>query len=94
MMLADLHCHSLCSDGQLSPSDLVDRAQEMGVNMLALTDHDTLQGIEEARARANKHDIRLITGIEFSTVWNGMGIHVVGLGFDEQHPVMTQAVAR
>lgn len=94
MMLADLHCHSLCSDGQLSPSDLVDRAQEKGVNMLALTDHDTLQGIEEARARANKHDIRLITGIEFSTVWNGMGIHVVGLGFDEQHPVMTQAVAR
>lgn len=93
-MLADLHCHSLCSDGQLSPSDLVDRASEMGVTMLALTDHDTLQGIPEARQQAAKHQIQLISGIEFSTVWNGIGIHVVGLGFDETHPAMIEAVER
>ncbi len=92
-MLADLHCHSLCSDGQLSPADLVDRAVEMGVSMLALTDHDTLNGLPEAKRQALDQPIEIINGIEFSCVWNGMGIHVVGLGFDETNPIMVQAVA-
>lgn len=92
-MLADLHCHSRCSDGELTPTELVDRAHEMGVTMLALTDHDTTEGIPEARSRANHHGMTLINGIEFSSVWNGMGIHIVGLGFDMDHPVMKQAVA-
>jgi len=91
--LADLHCHSLRSDGQLSPADLVDRAVEMGVGMLALTDHDTLSGLPEAKLQAQQHDIEIINGIEFSCVFNGMGIHVVGLGFDENHPGMLAAVA-
>jgi len=93
-MLADLHCHSLKSDGDLSPSDLVDRAAEQGVTMLALTDHDTINGLAEARTRAEMHSIELISGIEFSSVWNGIGIHVVGLGFDETHPEMLAAIAR
>jgi predicted metal-dependent phosphoesterase TrpH len=93
-MLADLHCHSLKSDGDLSPSDLVDRAATQGVTMLALTDHDTINGLAEARKRAEIHNIELVTGIEFSTVWNGIGIHVVGLGFDETHPEMLAAIAR
>ncbi|GAA6133795.1 PHP domain-containing protein [Oceaniserpentilla sp. 4NH20-0058] len=93
-MLADLHCHSLKSDGQLTPSDLVDRAAEKGVTMLALTDHDTLNGIDEARQQAIKHQMEIISGIEFSSVWNGVGIHIVGLGFDESHPVMQAAVKR
>jgi predicted metal-dependent phosphoesterase TrpH len=93
-MLADLHCHSLKSDGQLSPSDLVDRAAEHGVTMLALTDHDTLSGLGEARQQAEKHDMQIVSGIEFSSVWNGIGIHIVGLGFDDQHPVMQAAVER
>jgi len=92
-VLADLHCHSLRSDGQLSPADLVDRAAEMGVGMLALTDHDTLSGLQEAKLQAQQHDIEIINGIEFSCVYNGMGIHVVGLGFDETHPGMLAAVA-
>lgn len=92
-MLADLHCHSRCSDGELTPTELVDRAHEMGVTMLALTDHDTTEGILEARSRADHHGMTLINGIEFSSVWNGMGIHIVGLGFDMDHPVMKQAVA-
>jgi len=92
-VLADLHCHSLRSDGQLSPADLVDRAVEMGVGMLALTDHDTLSGLAEAKLQAQQHDIEIINGIEFSCVYNGMGIHVVGLGFDETHPGMLAAVA-
>ena len=92
-LLADLHCHSLCSDGQLSPSDLVDRAAEMGVNMLALTDHDTLRGLPEAKLQAKQHNIEIVNGIEFSCTWNGIGIHVVGLGFDEKHQGMLDAVA-
>ncbi|MEY8203850.1 MAG: PHP domain-containing protein [Bermanella sp.] len=92
-VLADLHCHSLCSDGQLSPADLVDRAVAMGVGMLALTDHDTLSGLPEAKRQAQQHDIDIINGIEFSCVFSGMGIHVVGLGFDETHPGMLAAVA-
>ena len=63
-MLADLHCHSLCSDGQLSPADLVDRAVEMGVSMLALTDHDTLNGLPEAKRQALDKPIEIINGIE------------------------------
>ncbi|WP_396586999.1 PHP domain-containing protein [Bermanella sp. R86510] len=92
-MLVDLHCHSLCSDGQLSPKDLVIRAHEKGVTHLALTDHDTLNGLPEAQQTAREQGIQLISGIEFSTVWNGMGIHVVGLNFDPQHPTMKSAVA-
>ncbi len=92
-MVIDLHCHSLKSDGKLSPTDLVDRAHEMGVNVLALTDHDTLNGLSEAKQQAQKHNIKIINGIEFSCVWNGMGIHIVGLGFDHEHPVMVDAVA-
>lgn len=93
-ILVDLHCHSLRSDGQLSPADLVDRAAEMGVNVLALTDHDTINGVAEARAQAVQHDMKIINGIEFSSVWNGVGIHIVGLGFDETHPVMVAALER
>lgn len=93
-MLADLHCHSLKSDGQLSPTELVNRAAEQGVTMLALTDHDTINGLEEARAQAQVQGIELVSGIEFSSIWNGMGIHIVGLGFDEHHPEMMQAIAR
>lgn len=92
-MIVDLHCHSRCSDGELSPEDLINRAADMGVTMLALTDHDTTQGIPSARKQAELKGIQLINGIELSSVWNGMGIHIVGLGFDLEHPVMVEAVA-
>lgn len=77
----------------LSPADLVDRAALMGVTTLALTDHDTLDGIAAVREQAKLHEMKIISGIEFSSVWNGVGIHILGLGFDEQHPVMLEAVA-
>lgn len=77
----------------LSPEDLVDRAALMGVTTLALTDHDTLDGIAAARAQAKQHGMQIISGIEFSSVWKGVGIHIVGLGFDEHHPVILEAVA-
>ena len=75
----DLHCHSTASDGALSPSELVRRAADMGVTHLALTDHDTVEGIAEARAAADSAGINLVNGIELSCVWRKHTIHIVGL---------------
>lgn len=65
-----------------------------GVTVLALTDHDSVAGIDEARTAAAAEGIRLLPGIEFSCLWNGTGIHIVGLNIDPQHPQMQQAIAR
>ena len=77
----DLHCHSLYSDGELSPTELVARAIDKNIAMLALTDHDTVDGISELQ-KAAADQLQIITGIEFSSVWKGIGIHIVGLNFD------------
>ena len=78
---ADLHCHSTASDGELSPAAVVERAIEQGVQALAITDHDNFDGYDQAR-QAAQGKLKLITGIEFSSVWKGIGIHIVGLDFD------------
>ncbi|GAA5316790.1 MAG: PHP domain-containing protein [Candidatus Pelagadaptatus aseana] len=88
----DLHSHSNFSDGILRPQDLVSRAKEQGVTTLALTDHDTTAGLSEAKKMAGELQIELIEGIELSSLWRGIGIHIVGLKVDSQHPVMQQAV--
>ena len=85
----DLHCHSTASDGVLSPTEVVQRAAEQGVNVLALCDHDTLAGIDDAQIAAKEAGIELITGVEISTNWEGRGIHIVGLNFDKTHSKMT-----
>lgn len=76
----DLHCHSTTSDGALGPADVVRRAAQRGVAVLALTDHDEVGGLEEARAAALEAGIRFIDGVEISVTWRGSTIHVVGLG--------------
>ncbi|MBB6523293.1 PHP domain-containing protein [Pseudoteredinibacter isoporae] len=88
----DLHCHSDYSDGILSPSELVSRAHAQSVNVLALTDHDTLSGIHEARLAARDCGLDLITGIEFSCQWNGRGVHIVGLNVDDENAALLAAV--
>ena len=85
----DLHCHSTASDGALSPTALVDRAVQQGVTVLALTDHDTVDGLEEAAWAADKHGLRLINGIELSCTHLNQCLHIVGLNIDPQHPVLT-----
>lgn len=75
----DLHLHSTASDGALSPSDLVDLCQAREVTHLALTDHDTLDGIVEARQRCDHHGICLMEGAELSCQWRGIAIHIVAL---------------
>lgn len=89
----DLHTHSHCSDGKLSPQALVQLAKNNGVTVLALTDHDTIHGIEEAQLAAAS-DMTLIAGIEFSSQWLGRGIHIVGLQVDIHSPILLAAVAQ
>ncbi|MGA2343915.1 MAG: PHP domain-containing protein [Steroidobacteraceae bacterium] len=78
----DLHTHSSCSDGSLAPVDLVERAVLAGVGMLALTDHDTIAGVEEARLAASRLGILLVPGVEISATWRHQSIHVLGLWID------------
>lgn len=80
---ADLHCHSTVSDGLLAPADLIRRAHANGVELLALTDHDELGGLVEARAAADEVGLRFVDGVEVSISWgNDQTVHVVGLGID------------
>ena len=84
-MQIDLHTHSTASDGRLAPAELVKRAAEAGVEVLALTDHDGTDGLDEARRSAEAAGIRFINGIELSVTWNKRTIHIVGLNFDPDY---------
>ena len=86
MLNIDLHCHSTVSDGLLTPTQLVEHAAAQGVDVLALTDHDDVSGLAEARAMAAERNITLINGVEISVDWRGQTLHIVGLGIDPEHP--------
>ena len=90
----DLHCHSTASDGFLSPTDLVQRAREQGVTALALTDHDTINGLAEARQAAAAVNLRLINGIELSVTWNSHCFHIVGLGINPENAVLKAGIKK
>jgi predicted metal-dependent phosphoesterase TrpH len=92
MLDYDLHCHSNISDGTLSPSELVKRAAERGVKVLALTDHDDMDGLEEARAAAAQHGIAFINGVEISVTWRTHTVHIVGLGIDPAYPPLADGL--
>lgn len=94
MPVVDLHTHSLCSDGALSPADLVARAHAAGVQVLALTDHDSVAGVPEAAQAASELGMQLLPGLELSTLWKGFSIHIVGLGVDINHPGLVSGLAR
>lgn len=81
-MKFDLHSHTFYSDGLLSPADLLARAVERKVDVLAITDHDTVRGLAEARQLAADLPIQLIDGVEISTRWEDFEIHVVGLAIN------------
>ena len=87
-MNVDLHCHSTASDGLLKPEELVARAAANGVEILALTDHDGVSGLAEARARAESEGVRFVDGVEISVTWEGSTVHIVGLQIDPQDPVL------
>lgn len=80
--LVDFHTHSHFSDGVLAPRALVERAHGRKVGTLALTDHDTVAGLDEARAACAERGMRFVPGVELSAAWRGQTIHVVGLEVD------------
>lgn len=90
--LYDLHSHTTASDGLLTPTELVERAVAMRVNVLAITDHDTIGGLEEARQAIHHQQLplRLVAGVEISTLWENHEIHIVGLGMNTEHPSLCE----
>lgn len=89
----DLHAHSTASDGTLSPDRLMRRAHTAGVGVMALTDHDTLEGLAEAQATASELGLGFVPGVEVSVTWQGLTVHIVGLGVDPQDPVLNRGLA-
>ncbi|MEH8020290.1 RNase RNM [Rheinheimera metallidurans] len=94
-MKIDLHSHTLCSDGVLSPADLVARAVERDVNALAITDHDTVAGLAAAQQAIDELQLplTLINGVEISTSWQQQEIHIVGLNINPHCPTLLSRLA-
>jgi hypothetical protein len=93
MLNFDLHCHSNVSDGMLPPAEVAARAKAQGVDVWALTDHDELGGIAEAREAAAALGLRHVAGVEISVTWGGETVHIVGLRIDEANPDLIQGLA-
>ena len=89
---ADLHCHSVISDGTLTPEALAARAKANGVELWALTDHDETGGLQRAAAAARAQDLSFLTGAEISVTFAGETVHIVGLGFDADNTALTQGL--
>lgn len=89
----DFHTHSTCSDGTLTPSHLVDHAKESGLSAFALTDHDSVDGIKEARERAEKIGIEFIPGIEFSAA-ESTETHIIGLFIDPENETLLKTIEK
>ena len=88
MNIVDLHTHSTASDGTFTPSELILAGEETGLRALALTDHDTMAGIEEARAEAVGKKLEFVDGVEISSEYQGTELHIVGLWvYDNRQPL-------
>lgn len=91
---ADLHCHSVVSDGTLTPEALAARAAANGVELWALTDHDEIGGQHRAAAAAQAHGLKYLTGTEISITFAGQTVHIVGLGFDPDDAALAEGLRR
>ena len=89
---ADLHCHSVVSDGTLTPEELAARAKTNGVELWALTDHDEIGGQHRAAAAAKAQGMHYLTGTEISVTFIGKTVHIVGLGFDADDTALKQGL--
>lgn len=85
-MPIELHCHSTASDGDCTPTELVDRALALGITTLALTDHDSVDGLAEAMEAARDHSLRVIPGVELSCHFEGHEVHLLGYFFEHRDP--------
>lgn len=89
---ADLHCHSVVSDGTLTPEVLAQRAKANGVELWALTDHDEIGGQDRAIAAARSAALPVLTGVEISVTFASVTVHIVGLGFDHTAPALVEGL--
>jgi 3',5'-nucleoside bisphosphate phosphatase len=89
---ADLHCHSVISDGTLTPEALAERAKTNGVELWALTDHDEIGGVGRAAAAAKAQGLNYLTGAEISVTFAGETVHIVGLGFDADNAALKEGL--
>ncbi len=92
LLNADLHCHSVVSDGTLTPEALAQRAKANGVELWSLTDHDEVGGQDRAIAAAQAAGLPYLTGAEISVTFAGVTVHVVGLGFDHTEPALVEGL--
>ena len=90
----DLHVHSNCSDGTFTPAGLVSYALKKNLAAIALTDHDTIDGLSELCSAAAQTSLEVVSGIEFSTEFHGKDVHIVGLDFDYQMPEFLEQLTR
>jgi 3',5'-nucleoside bisphosphate phosphatase len=88
----DLHLHSTASDGMLEPAALVRHVAACGVKLMALTDHDTVDGVGAAAQEAQAAGIGFVAGVELSVSWRGRSLHVLGLGIDPSAPALTAGI--
>jgi 3',5'-nucleoside bisphosphate phosphatase len=93
-LFVDLHLHSSHSDGRWRPRQVVEEASKLGLAAIALTDHDVLTGLREARAAADAHGIELIQGVELTADWDGRVSHILGYGIDPEDVGLNLALAR
>jgi 3',5'-nucleoside bisphosphate phosphatase len=91
-MIVDLHNHSYYSDGVYSPKEVVKLAYKNGCKLIALTDHDTTDGVLEAQQSANEFQVELIHGVEISAFWQNMTIHIIGLGINIDNDKMQEGL--
>ena len=94
LLNADLHCHSVISDGTLTPEALAERARINGVELWALTDHDEIGGQHRALAAARAQGLKYLTGTEISITFAGQTVHIVGLGFDPDNAQLKSGLAQ
>jgi predicted metal-dependent phosphoesterase TrpH len=89
----DLHAHSTASDGTLAPEALMRRAHDAGVQVMALTDHDTLEGLPAAERAARSIGLGFVPGVEISVTWEGITVHIVGLSVDYEDAVLQRGLS-
>lgn len=89
---ADLHCHSLVSDGVMTPAELARRAARNGVQLWSLTDHDEVAGLAEAGEVCRELDLPFLEGVEISATWAGRTVHIVGLNIDPDNESLRQGL--
>jgi len=90
----DLHLHTNFSDGLLTPTQVVEKAKELGLRAVGITDHDTIDGISEAVEAGTRFGVEVVPGVELSSQYNGQDIHILGYYFDPDHPRFMEYLER